>query len=124
MQGFMIGKVLLIVTIATLLRAPYASVPFFNVDEALIAVMADAILDGEILYRDVWEHQTPLSYFIYSLVFVLFGKNNMTAIHLFGIGWIILTALMIYKLADEFCGKKKTTGFSCSSILCDFYIYL
>ena len=107
----MITRMFLIVLIAIVLRAPYASVSFFNVDEALIAVMANTLLDGGVLYRDVWEHQAPLSYFIYSLVFILFGKNNMTAIHLFGIGWIIATALMIYKLADEFYGNKVKPGF-------------
>lgn len=104
-------RILIIIVIAVVLRAPYAWVPFFNVDEALIAVMADTFLDGGVLYRDVWEHQAPLSYFIYSLVFILFGKNNMTAIHLFGIGWIICTALMIFKLADKFYGNKVKPGF-------------
>ncbi len=104
-------KIVLIILVAIVLRAPYASVPFFNVDEALIAVMADTILEGGVLYRDAWEHQTPLSYFVYALVFFMFGKNNMTAIHLFGIAWIIFTALMIYRLANEIYGSEKQTGF-------------
>ena len=106
-----IVSVLLIIAIATILRAPYATVPFFNVDEALIAVMADTVLDGNVLYRDAWEHQTPLSYYIYALVFLFFGKNNMTAIHLFAIGWIALTALMIFKLADYLYGDRNKVGF-------------
>lgn len=104
-------RVLLIMVIAIVLRAPYASVSFFNVDEALIAVMADTILEGGMLYRDAWEHQTPLSYFIYASVFFIFGKNNMTAIHFVGIAWIVLTALMIYKLADYLYGDGKGVGF-------------
>ncbi len=107
----MFVRILFIIVVAAVLRAPYASVPFFNVDEALIATIADILLDGGVLYRDVWEHQTPLAYCIYSVVFILFGKHNMTAIHLFGIGWIILTALMIYKVADEFFGNKIKPGF-------------
>jgi 4-amino-4-deoxy-L-arabinose transferase-like glycosyltransferase len=102
--------VLLICLLAVLLRAPYASVPFFNVDEALIAVMADTILEGGVIYRDVWEHQTPVAYCIYALVFFICGKNNMIAIHLFGILWIILSALMIGRLADEAFGRVKHLG--------------
>ena len=51
---------LLICLLAVLLRAPYATVPFFNVDEALIAVMADTVLEGGVLYRDAWEHQASV----------------------------------------------------------------
>ncbi len=109
-QKNLLRGVLLICLIAVLLRAPYVTVPFFNVDEALIAVMADTILDGGVLYRDVWEHQTPVAYYIYALVFFICGKNNMTAIHLFGILWIILSALMIGRLADEAFGRVKHLG--------------
>jgi len=101
---------LLICLLAVLLRAPYATVPFFNVDEALIAVMANTVLEGGVLYRDAWEHQAPVSYFIYALVFALCGKNNMTAIHLFGIIWIILSAMMIGRLANEVYGRETRLG--------------
>jgi len=35
----------------------------------------------------------------------------MTAIHLFAIGWIVLTALMIFRLADYLYGDKNKVGF-------------
>ena len=108
-KGVFWGMILMCL-LAVLLRAPYATVPFFNVDEALIAVMADTILEGGILYRDVWEHQTPVSYFIYALVFIVCGKNNMTAIHLFGIAWIIFSALMLSRLANEVYGSGTRMG--------------
>jgi len=72
--------------------------------------MADTILEGGILYRDVWEHQTPVSYFIYALVFIVCGKNNMTAVHLFGIAWIIFSALMLSRLANEVYGSGTRMG--------------
>lgn len=66
---------------ALLLRLPSCFTPFWSLDEAVSACVANAILDGGIPYQDAIDHRGPVTYYAYSIIFFIFGQNNMIAVH-------------------------------------------
>ena len=72
------------------LRLFFIHIQFFNVDEAVSAVAANAILDGGLPYLDAIDHRGPLTYYAYSLIFAIWGKNHMVAVH-----WIYLFLTLV-----------------------------
>ncbi|RXK55280.1 hypothetical protein ESB00_05115 [Oleiharenicola lentus] len=91
--------VLLLITAGTLwLRWPAFSFGLWNLDEAIHATAARAILDGGVLYRDAIDQRTPLSYYAVAGVFAIFGENNLWAVRcaiallIAGTGWLLFLA--------------------------------
>ena len=72
------------------LRLFFIHIRFFNVDEAVSAVAANAILDGGLPYLDAIDHRGPLTYYAYALIFAIWGKNQMIVVH-----WIYLFLMLL-----------------------------
>jgi hypothetical protein len=79
-----------------LLRLPLISIPFFNWDEGECALSANFILDGGVAYRDVVFHEAPLREYIFALIFMFFGKNNMIALHSVLIFLVLFISVILY----------------------------
>lgn len=93
---FYLGAIL-IIAITLLLRLPYVLlVPILNVDEATRAIAATKMNDGAILYVDVVTDTFPLIYYLYVVVFRIFGANNIMAVQLLGVIWTLLTTFVLY----------------------------
>ncbi len=73
------------------LRVPFLPITFFNVDEAVSAVAAEAIRDGGLPYRDAIDHRGPLTYYAYAVVFALMGEGSMWAVH---VGYLLIVLAM------------------------------
>ncbi len=75
--------------------SPYSPVYryVFHTDLACYKVMAKGLLHGKIPYRDLFDHKGPLTYFVYSIGFVLPGNLNIGA---FLLCWIINCVAFIY----------------------------
>lgn len=71
----------LIFVLLALMRWPVSQRPVIDVDEAVSALIANNWLEGGVPYRDSIDQRGPVTYILYALVFVLFGKGNMTAVH-------------------------------------------
>lgn len=97
--------VILICGFAILLRAPYLRVPVLVVDESLYAEVANNILDGGIPYRDTWDQKPPGIFYMYALVFSIFGINNLYAIHLTAAFAVAISSLIIFFIARIFGGN-------------------
>lgn len=76
--------VLLSAAVTLAVRLPQSPVPVFNIDEAINAAIAIRLQEGAFLYGGVWDHKPPLSFYLYRLIFDLFGPWNMTAVHAVG----------------------------------------
>ncbi|MBN2120928.1 MAG: glycosyltransferase family 39 protein, partial [Candidatus Omnitrophica bacterium] len=72
-----------------------------NIDEAHAAVIANSILEGKMPYKDAIDHRGPATYYLFALIFFLFGKNNMLAVHYCLIVLVALETFLIFML-----GKK------------------
>lgn len=95
--------------ILLLLRLPLALVPFFNIDEGIFAAGANVIINGGLYYRDAVDGLAPLTPYFYSLIFLLFGKNNMFAVHLGLILLILCISVILYFLGILI--EKRRTGY-------------
>lgn len=71
-------------------------------DQALFTVYASQILDGAVLYRDVWDVKQPGIFLFYLVGGFLFGFNEI-GIHLFElINWLLFSILLSVLLNDYF----------------------
>lgn len=80
------------------LRVPYLQHDFFNVDEAVSAIVAHAILDGGLPYVDAVDHRGPLTYAFYALIFRVFGRWDMLPIQGVYTGLHVLLMLLMFRL--------------------------
>jgi hypothetical protein len=93
-----------------LLRLPLVDISFFfSVDEGVNAVIGNSILDGGIVYRDTIDHRGPITSYIYAFIFLLFGRNNMLAMHIVLIFLVFSIAAIIYAICALI--GKRTAGF-------------
>lgn len=98
---------LLLIGIGILLfRLPLAAVPFFNVDEGIGAVVANSLLDGGVYYRDSIDQRGPVAYYVYALIFLVFGRNNMLAVHVSLTALVLLLTYLIYRIGASLWGRR------------------
>lgn len=74
-------------------------------DEGIILQGAQRILDGQVLYRDFFSFFTPGSYYLFALVFRIFGSSYVvahTVLAVIGAGYSPIT----YLLARRVCGRQ------------------
>ncbi|MDI6785213.1 MAG: glycosyltransferase family 39 protein [bacterium] len=92
--------IFLIIVLNVLIRLPYTNIPLFHADEAIYSLVAKDLLEGNVLYKGVWDHKPPGIYFIYALIFKLFSSTTMYYMRLFTIFWTSLITYFIFKLAN------------------------
>lgn len=73
-------------------------------DVGVFAYIGERIATGAVPYRDVWDHKTPLIYFLNAALFNVFGAS-FTVIAIFEIVWLTFTAYALYKLARVLMGE-------------------
>src|SRR5262249_39486595 len=87
---------------AALLSAPVFCARFLN-DMPTYSLVADKLLRGAVLYRDAIDTKPPLVFLHYAAVFKAFGHDNVTAVKLVTIVWLVLSALTLLTIARELC---------------------
>ncbi|MEL6132113.1 MAG: hypothetical protein AAFR59_01975, partial [Bacteroidota bacterium] len=75
------------------LRLPTLQVGMMDPDEAINILMGEAICEGQLPYKDIIDHRTPLVFYIYAGVFALFGSGNLLAVH---VAFLLMMAGLIY----------------------------
>lgn len=103
------------------LRAPTFSVPVWNIDEANLAVAGRMILDGDVLYRDIVDHRTPLSYYAAAALFVFTGVST-TALHVLIAVLIAATAFLLLVLVRR--TRNTATGLWAAAIFAALACFL
>jgi len=96
-----------IFSLALALRLPYVGLPILNRDETIYAVIAREILRGAVPYRDIWEIKPPLIFYLYALIFRLFGEISLTPVHIFAALYMAVTALVTADIARKQWGPKE-----------------
>ena len=89
---------LAVFALGVLLRMPAFSRPLLSDDEAIYATTADALLRGDLLYRDVVDHKPPLIYHIYQAGFAALGRYNTHGAHALVLLSVLLTAAFLFKM--------------------------
>ncbi|MBT3182650.1 MAG: hypothetical protein HN337_09125 [Deltaproteobacteria bacterium] len=89
---------LLVLVIVLLLRSPAFWTPILDVDESQFAGYANALLDGGSPFLSSVDTKPIGIYIFFSVIFLLFGRNNMFAVHLITAIWVWITALYCYRI--------------------------
>lgn len=62
-------------SVYTFLRLPSFFEPVWHNDEGLYSAIAGQLMQGELLYRDAWDHKPPAIYLIYLLILTISGSE-------------------------------------------------
>jgi hypothetical protein len=93
------AAVLAIFVLGVVLRLPTFSRPLLSDDEAIYATTADAMMRGDLLYRDVVDHKPPLIYPVYEAGFAALGRYDTHGAHALVILAVLLTAAFLLALS-------------------------
>jgi hypothetical protein len=78
----------------TLLLAPFFTAPIMT-DEGVFGTVAQELLRGSVLYRDVFDNSPPLAYVWYALAFIIFGERPWVPHALLALA-MSATTLLVY----------------------------
>lgn len=90
-----------------------------GVDQNCFFTVGKSMLDGRVLYRDIFEQKGPLLYFIHMLG-SLISKDTFTGVYIFQIINTVVIMLYMGKLSDMFLSSKYK--FLVSSVSCIFIV--
>ena len=93
---------LVLLVLAVVVRIPSFWEPIGS-DQAISALIADSLRQGQVFYRDVWDHHTPFEFYIHALGQVFLGSSTRT-VHLLDLLWTLGSGLAIYGLARRLYG--------------------
>lgn len=91
---------LLVGLVIALIHAPLLTKPFVDSDEAVYASIA-ALTNrvGHLYAEGGVDNKFPGIYWIYAIVFRVFGQYSMNAVHVLTIGFVLATAAVLGKIA-------------------------
>jgi len=113
------------VVLATLAFGSVSLIYPFGRDQGIHAFIADSVLDGKVLYRDIFNMKPPLTTGVHALALVLFG-HSMTAIRLLDLLWTVATSLLVFAFARRAFGNPRAAAlagvlYSLQYYGCDFW---
>ena len=86
-----------------LIRAvPNISYPIGR-DQATYCVIGQGLLNGQQLYRDLWDNKPPGIFGVYALVVKAFG-HVMWSVGLIDILWLLLISYFVFRFAERYLG--------------------
>ncbi|MEL7193163.1 MAG: hypothetical protein AAFO96_12050 [Bacteroidota bacterium] len=80
------------------LRLPTLQIGMMDPDEAINVLIGQAICEGDLPYKDIIDHRTPLVFYLYAGVFALLGSGNLVAVHLFFLSMMGGLVYFIYRI--------------------------
>jgi hypothetical protein len=89
---------LAVFALGVFLRMPTFGRLLLSDDEAIYATSADALMRGDLLYRDVVDHKPPFIYHVYQAGFAALGRYNTHGAHALVILSVLLTAGFLFAI--------------------------
>ena len=111
--------VLAVFALGILLRLPTFGRPLLSDDEAIYATTADALVRGDLLYRDVVDHKPPLIYHVYQAGFAALGNYDTHGAHALVILAVLLTAGFLFAIR-----RHESHGRSTGASLAAAFLFL
>lgn len=94
---------LLLLLVAVVARAPTFANPLVEYDEQFYLLVGDRMLDGALPYVDIWDRK-PIGLFLIYALARLPGGDGFLAYKLLALGFLVLTALGVFRLARRIAG--------------------
>ena len=86
-------------SVATLRVLPALRFPIGR-DEATYCVIAQGMLRGQVLYRDLWDNKPPGIFYIYAVIVKLFGPV-MWSVGIVDVLWLLAISVCIFYFAKR-----------------------
>ena len=96
--------VLLLALLVLALRAPFWFPVVINWDESTFIIVAQSMLEGQMLYDDTWDMKPPLVFSAVAAFLSTFGKS-IVAVRVGGALLVLATALFVYGIARRLTGQ-------------------
>ncbi|MDR3568574.1 MAG: glycosyltransferase family 39 protein [Syntrophobacteraceae bacterium] len=96
---------LIIVSIAVLVRLPFVFHDVINPDEGSFALMGQDIIDGNLPYDKLWDLKPPLLFCFFAATIAVFGKS-IPAIRVGGLLCALAAAWLIFLCAERLKGPR------------------
>lgn len=94
-----------VVLVATLLLGSVSLIYPFGRDQGIHAYIADAMLSGKVVYRDVFNIKPPLTTPVHAAALLLFG-HSMTSIRILDLLWTMAVTLLVFFLVYRGSGRR------------------
>lgn len=105
-------KVISCIFIITFLcRFPFWFVDVINWDETTFILMATSVLDGHLLYTDLWDIKAPLAFYSIASFMYVFGES-IIAVRVFGALTVFASAYLVFMIISLFTERKVAFRFS------------
>lgn len=92
---------ILLLLVTFFLRLSSLLYDFLDVDESIFAFVAHRLMEGGVPYLDALDNKPPFIFLFYQIIFSIFGKYNMLAVHVVTVFWVFFTAWVIYKISEN-----------------------
>lgn len=113
LSTFQIAVLFTLITI--IVRFPFWFLDVINWDETTFVIMARSILDGHLLYTDLWDIKPPLAFYNVAAFSLLFGETAFTA-RVIGAVCVALSAFFVFMIIRKITTKTAAFIFSLAVI--------
>lgn len=87
-------------TVLVLLRVPNFSEPYWYGDEAIYLTIGHALNQGEILYKDIIDHKTPIIYYLARV-------PDQLGFRILNVSWMLITTIIFFKICQKWFNNQK-----------------
>jgi 4-amino-4-deoxy-L-arabinose transferase-like glycosyltransferase len=87
-------------------RAPSFFWSVINWDESIYLVISSSMLEGHVLYTDIWDRKQPLTFGFFALSQLIFGKTIL-AIRLLACIAVSITCLLLFRIGRATFGDDR-----------------
>ncbi len=94
--------ILAFVVLAVILQPP---MNHLSHDTAIYTLFGKQILEGNVVYKDIWDNKGPVVYFVFALIFAAVGHNPV-AIHVLSIFCLLLLCVGVYLLTTQIADRS------------------
>ncbi len=74
-------------------------------DTAIYTLFGKQILEGHVIYKDIWDNKSPVVYFLFAAIFAAVGHNPL-AIHVLSIFCLLLLGVGVYLLTTQIADRS------------------
>jgi len=96
----------ILIALVVTLRFPTLLDSMYLVDEGYSGAIASEMLHGGAIYKTAVDTRPPFIYYTYYLIFLIAGQNNLLAVHIAAILFIIATTLVVRAIGSVVYGQR------------------
>ncbi len=102
----LVAEFLVFLAFVCAVRAPSFFWSVINWDESIYLLISRSMLDGQLLYLDVWDHKQPFVYVLFALGQLVFGKTILS-IRLLACVAVATTCFLLYRIGRTTFGEDR-----------------